>query len=101
MEISKSIISTIPSSENNTENKKDNEKDNEKYRFYQCRLELNGLLCVPVDGPFAPNILNNSKRLFVNKIIPKWCDTYILKYKFIPDSVKITQQEDLKPHQMT
>ena len=63
-------------------------RDNE-YRFYHCRLDYNGLKCKKVDGPSVLPSEDNTKLLFVKSYIPERLDKYILKYKWIPDSVVI------------
>ncbi len=59
------------------------------YRYYHCNLDWNGLKCKKVDGLSITPTQDCTKLLFVKSYIPERFDKYILKYKWMPDSVFI------------
>lgn len=61
------------------------------YRYYHCQLDWDGLACKKVDGPSVLPTQDCTKLLFVKSWIPEHLDTYVLKYKWIPDTVSITK----------
>ncbi len=64
------------------------EKD-DKYRYYHCRHNHTGLKCVKVTSLSVMPTEENTKLLFIKSYIPERLDKYILKYKWIPDTVII------------
>lgn len=62
---------------------------NDKYRYYHCYPDKNNLKCKKVDGSNNLPSKDDSLLLFVGSHIPEEFDKYILKYKWIPNTVII------------
>lgn len=59
------------------------------YRYYHCYEDWNSLNCKRVESPSVQPSHENTKLLFVKKYIPEKLDSQILKYKWMPSTVKI------------
>ncbi len=59
------------------------------YRFYHCYEDWSALKCTKVESPSVSPTRENTKLLFVKKFIPERFDSKILKYKWLPNEVKI------------
>lgn len=67
-------------------------KKDDSYRYYHCRHNYTGLKCKQVDSPSVLPSEGNTKLLFVKSYLPERLDKYILKYKWIPDTVIIEKK---------
>jgi hypothetical protein len=59
-----------------------NNNDDNKYRFYHCIVKQNNLQCTQVNKYNSFPIEENTRLMFINKLIPETFDKYLLKYEY-------------------